>query len=410
MRRRVVPAAGDLALHPLMSVLHSLAVGRESGRLTITAGDARKAVILLRGQAVNVASGQAHETLGAHLVRAGVLDEQRLHALRATSVERGVRLAELLLQERLLDANSLYVYIREHLKEILVHTLAWTEGSFTWEAGEEHAARVFRAEMDLPRLILEGLRRYPDGSTISAAMPVVPESRAYRRADAAYEDDALRPTPREARMLRFAMRRARVQEMAAQLGLDIEGTCREIFPYFALETVGFDTTPEPGPPISPSGLVEVPDDRPSSIPAPPDLAAQLKAPAAAAFDGPDRILQAQILAQEARKLLAEGRPERAVVPLRRALRLASGDASFKADLAFALLSSEPIEKREEARALARDASRSAPDLPTPWFVIGRIEAMEGKLDRAAGYYRKALQLDPKHEAAAKELERMPKRK
>lgn len=98
-----------------------------------------------------------------------------------------------------------------------------------------------------------------------------------------------------------------------------------------------------------------------------------------------------LLNLSAGRLEAEGKPGEALVRLQRARFLAPRDPGVLNALGLCLLT---LEAASEAEAVFRDLVGIVPDFAPAHANLGQALAASGRLDRAAGAYRRALDLDP----------------
>jgi CheY-like chemotaxis protein/tetratricopeptide (TPR) repeat protein len=262
--RDAVPPSGDLADRPIADLLPALGTEARSGRLTLTSGDVIKQVVFRNGLPVFAASSLREETLGRYLVRAGVFDEDRLEALRAIAASRQTKLGEVILAESAMDPHALYERIREHMVEKIVRAFAWTEGRFEFAPGEAHANKETLVRMDVPSLVLEGVRLHTDASEVARQLPVGPDARAFVRPDAAYPVEGLPLPPVTQRVLSLAQREETLADIAKAVGQGVDAIRKEIYALWSLRVVGLRIGEAGAEEPARRAPVEVPARRPSS--------------------------------------------------------------------------------------------------------------------------------------------------
>ena len=98
-----------------------------------------------------------------------------------------------------------------------------------------------------------------------------------------------------------------------------------------------------------------------------------------------------------------GRTAEGVRALRRAVALAPADGFIALNLANAL-----YEERQmaEAEHFARRATTLRPDDPLAYEVLGRAVTLQGRVAEGIGHFERALELDPKFEAARENLRQL----
>ncbi len=489
-------ASGDLATTSMAELLARFHAQSATGRLRLVIGTIAKEIWLRSGTPVSVTSSLREETLGRHLVRQRVLDEDRFEALRSLAAQRGVRLGEVLLSEGVLSPNALYERIQEHMIQKIVRAFAWTEGR--WELYEQddpvEAAALIR--MEVPPLILAGVRVHMDVEHLARRCPLGPGARPEPRKTG--DDLPLGPDGR--RFLAGLRKGFTVGEVATEIGKSFEWAHRYLYALHVLEVVRLDPARDdrstPAPAASPttaatrereevSGLYAIattprdagtiladylrlrgkdhftvlgvspdapieeiqgaterwklrlgplglPKDLPAGVREAADaLLASVNAAWTTLSDPLERVKYARRVGavtvdparaaqdaerelKEARRLLGLSRPADAVVALRLALKYAPGEPTYAAELAAALLLADPAANRKEIETLAGQARKAAPDLATPWFVLGKLALLDDNQKKAEPLLKRSLDLDPLHVDTQRELRllamRSPKKK
>ncbi len=126
----------------------------------------------------------------------------------------------------------------------------------------------------------------------------------------------------------------------------------------------------------------------------------------AAVSSGDEVLRAEVHFQEGKVYLKHRNWERAADAFSRALAVNPEEGEYALGLGIARMHQVAAGRREryeEAEALLRKARERLPDSGEPDHYLGRLAATRGRWERAAACYRGALQRDPGHREAAREL-------
>jgi Domain of unknown function (DUF4388) len=140
-----VSFGGRLETLELSTLLQTLGVSNANGRLTLTRLDRHAALVFRNGRVVFVAGGSSEETMGALLLRMGLLKEPDLmKALeRQHDGNRFLRLGEVLVEMGLLAPGTIDGVVRHRMNELVAELLRWNTGFFrfvpTAESGPEEA-------------------------------------------------------------------------------------------------------------------------------------------------------------------------------------------------------------------------------------------------------------------------------
>ena len=157
-----VPGAlrGDLAHFFPSEVLQLLQLAQATGRLEMERAGERAELFVERGRPVFARTSGAAVSTGQILVHRGVLSREALEAaLAEQSAQPGQRLGELLVASGAVTREQLQSAVNEALRRVIFGLLLWREGSFRFQPGEQVGAEDVKLDLDLDRLILEGLRQ-----------------------------------------------------------------------------------------------------------------------------------------------------------------------------------------------------------------------------------------------------------
>ena len=150
---------GDLAQFFPSEVLQLLNLAHASGRLELERGTERADLFLERGRPVFARTSGQSVRAGQLLVHRGAITAEALELALAMQQDRpGERLGEMLIASHAISKEQLEDAIREVLRRIVYGVLLWRDGRFRFVPGERAESEDIRLDLDLDRLILEGLR------------------------------------------------------------------------------------------------------------------------------------------------------------------------------------------------------------------------------------------------------------
>ena len=150
---------GDLHHFYLSEVLQLLNLAQANGRLELDRGGERASLYLERGRPVFARTDGQSVRAGQVLVYKGVISQETLElALAMQRDEPGDRLGAMLIANGLITREQLADAVRDVLRRIVYGVLMWREGRFRFFPGERVEAEDIRLDLELDRLILEGLR------------------------------------------------------------------------------------------------------------------------------------------------------------------------------------------------------------------------------------------------------------
>lgn len=163
---------GSLAEGVLPSLLRVLYVGRRTGLLHLNRGEQRYTVLLRRGDIVSARTDVKTERLGETLVRLGWLSETDLERATERVAKEGKRLGQALQELGILEKDRLEEALALHVREILLSTLGWNEGSYAFEELDPDSPPEgdITLKLSTGELILEAVRRIKDPDVVRYAL------------------------------------------------------------------------------------------------------------------------------------------------------------------------------------------------------------------------------------------------
>jgi tetratricopeptide (TPR) repeat protein len=217
---------GSLAEAGLSDVLQLLALGQKTGCLSVARPGDFGSVYFERGRVVYAALVNRRDRLGQSLVRTGAVDEADVRAALAEQAgEPGTRLGEVLLRRGAVDRATLDRHVRQHVEDAVYTLLAWTEGTFSFEAEVRPDPRDRLLSLDPGTLLLEGARRADEMTLVATEVP---------GGDAVFAGvaapvDAAALTPDQQRVLPLLDGRRDVARLADDAGLGEFEVSRALF-------------------------------------------------------------------------------------------------------------------------------------------------------------------------------------
>lgn len=150
---------GSLAHFYPTEVLQLLGLAHADGRLALERGSERADLFLERGRPVFARSSGQTVRAGQMLVHRGLLTAEDLEvALAAQQEHPGERVGAMLVASGAITHQQLEEAVRDTLRRIVYGVLLWRDGRFQFLPGERVTAEDIQLDLDLDRLILEGMR------------------------------------------------------------------------------------------------------------------------------------------------------------------------------------------------------------------------------------------------------------
>lgn len=151
---------GDLAHFFPSEILQLLQLAQATGCLALERAGERAQLYVERGRPVFARTTGPSVSTGQILVHRGIITRESLERALAEQVAHpGQRLGALLVAAGAASQADMQSAVNESLRRVIFGLLLWREGTFRFVSGEQVGAEDVKLDLDLDRLILEGLRQ-----------------------------------------------------------------------------------------------------------------------------------------------------------------------------------------------------------------------------------------------------------
>ena len=157
----MMPSAleGDLAHFFPSELLQLLQLAQAGGRLEFTRGSERVDLWYERGRPVFARTSGLAVRSGELLMHKGAISAPALaRALERQKSEPDRRVGQLLIESGDASGEQITEAVQEVLRRIVYNVILWRDGRFRFVPGEIAEGEDITLDLDLDRLILEGLR------------------------------------------------------------------------------------------------------------------------------------------------------------------------------------------------------------------------------------------------------------
>ncbi len=162
---------GSLEDVHIPEILLNISIRKETGSLHLKSGKKEKTFYFDEGRVIFAASNDSDDRLGVFLLRRNKINCQQLNRC-AAKVETDKRLGSILVLENILQPGDLHQAIVDQLKEIILETFDWTEGTFHFDSGSA-VKELITLNLTVPDLILTGVQRIWRWSWIQKGIPAM---------------------------------------------------------------------------------------------------------------------------------------------------------------------------------------------------------------------------------------------
>jgi hypothetical protein len=149
---------GKLTDVGLPEVLSFLKTTKKTGVLSMVQVGVRKSLFVLEGRVVFAASSLTQDRLGEVLLRGTKISADEYLRI-SQRIRGGQRLGKVLVETGVLAPNDLWWGIEQQVKEIAWSLFTWDDGYFLFEENDRPRQEKITVQLDVSRLIVEGLRR-----------------------------------------------------------------------------------------------------------------------------------------------------------------------------------------------------------------------------------------------------------
>ena len=161
----------DLQSHLLSEEIRSILALGKTGILEVSSRLAGKGVYFRAGQAVFASSNLEEDRLGESLIRLGRIS--RADFAEAYGLEMGRRkrrIGQALVGAGLISEDELGKLVAHQVESIILSLFRWTSGEMRFHESSDAVPPDLSLDLSTHRLLLEGIRLYPDESRLVEAL------------------------------------------------------------------------------------------------------------------------------------------------------------------------------------------------------------------------------------------------
>ncbi len=163
---------GSLKEASLPDVVQLLFFGRRTGCLALSDRQRFGSIYFEDGWIIFATIVNRRDRIGDLLLRPGIITREQLdQALAMQTVSRGRRLGEILVSIGAITPEELKRVVRVQIEEAVYTLFAWTQGSFTFDAGVKPEWEGELDRISPENLLLEGARRIDEWTLIEKKIP-----------------------------------------------------------------------------------------------------------------------------------------------------------------------------------------------------------------------------------------------
>ncbi|MFN0253843.1 MAG: DUF4388 domain-containing protein [Kofleriaceae bacterium] len=168
IKERGLPDQGEVVrgLSDAAMLLAKMFAQASTGRIGFRREDTEKVVYFDQGRPVFASSSERRDRMGELLVREGKITASQYERCQAVVAESGRRMGEILVDFGYLKRRELLPAVRRHVEDIVYSLFGWDRGTYHIVLEETPSAERIRLSRHPAALILEGIRRKLDRSSL----------------------------------------------------------------------------------------------------------------------------------------------------------------------------------------------------------------------------------------------------
>jgi hypothetical protein len=168
VRERGLPDSGALVrgVSDAAMLLARMFAQGATGRVAFRRDEVETIVFFDRGRPVFASSNEPRDRMGELLLREGKITASQYERCQTVVAESGRRMGEILVDLGYLKRRELLPAVRRHVEDLIFSLFAWERGSYAIVSDAEPCAERIRLSRHAASLVLEGIRRKLDRTTL----------------------------------------------------------------------------------------------------------------------------------------------------------------------------------------------------------------------------------------------------
>jgi len=168
VRERGLPDSGEIVrgVSDVALLLAKLFAQNTTGRLAFRRDEIEKVIFFDQGRPVFASSNQPGDRMGELLVREGKITAAQYERCQTQVAQSGRRIGEILVDFGYLKRRELLPAVRRHVEDIVYSLFGWDHGHYLVTIDPTASSERIRMSRHPAALVLEGIRRKLDRSTL----------------------------------------------------------------------------------------------------------------------------------------------------------------------------------------------------------------------------------------------------
>lgn len=219
---------GNLKDFNLTEIFQLISMGKKTGALVITAGEASGTTYFRGGGVYAAYSGWKAAPFEERLSAILKISPEEVKRLSQEAVKSGIKLGEYLIAKKMISQEDLKGLLAEHLADSLFDVFTWQEGDFFFEANKEDAEFDLGLTVDISSLMRAIEKRLEEWRKVKEKIPSLDLCFVLSLKPAEVGKDIVMK-PLEWKALYFLDGQNDVRALSEKMGLSEFETCRVLY-------------------------------------------------------------------------------------------------------------------------------------------------------------------------------------
>lgn len=189
------------------SLLVDINLKKKSGVLSITSST-NLIIYFINGNPVFAEGGDIETAIGRILLNSGKIDEETYEKAVDIASKNKQKFGQILFEMGITSPHELNSFLEFQMQEKILKGFYYTKGKYAFKSGDEFADRIVLYQVDVSKVIYEGVKRYIDVNDLEEANPVIIIDPKLRT-----DINSLGLKPKELRFVQLLKDRATVREV-----------------------------------------------------------------------------------------------------------------------------------------------------------------------------------------------------
>lgn len=154
------------------SLLIDIHMKKRSGVLSITSST-NLIIYFINGNPVFAEGGDIETAIGRILLNSGKIDKETYEKTVDVASRSKQKFGQILFEMGITSPHELNSFLEFQMQEKILKGFFYIKGRYVFRSGEEFADRIVLYQVDLSRVIYEGVKRYIDANSLADANPAI---------------------------------------------------------------------------------------------------------------------------------------------------------------------------------------------------------------------------------------------